>query len=212
MLRLCITLPSIPVFMAFVVGVHRTVLLNERREGVGFFRLNTYLNRYFFAWLKIFFCTLPAIIVVAFFVGLISLGMFGPPTQGGTPNIGAFLFIFLLVGAIGLSLFVRLALALPDAALGQSGGLSLAWSSSRDNWLRLILVTLLVCSPIYLIGLLPMLPALKSMMLTHSQILSVPLQILNAAVRTLLAAIFTVTLSLSYDSLVRGGGPQEAQP
>jgi hypothetical protein len=179
--------------MGFAVGVHRFVLAGEARRGLAFFRW----DRHFIRYLLLSFLLLLLALVA---VGMVMLAAGnGPGTEavrvdGATALFGtAALFVVSLVIA-------RLSLLLPAAAVGEEVPARTIWQASEGNGFRLLATGFLTVLPF--IGLEMMLIGLKDSMQPF-----IVVTILLSLVTSAQLIVLTIMLALSYDVLVRGGGP-----
>jgi hypothetical protein len=183
------------VIAAFAVGIHRYVLANEARPGLGFFRWDSHFLRYILL-------TLLLLLLVAVAAGmvLVALGVdptAHPPELKPDPTMA-------LIGSAALftvSVIVsRLSLLLPAAALGDAVPARTIWQSTERNGFRLLATALLVALPFVIVD-----TALAG--LRDVAGLALPVTILRGLVTSAQLIVITIMLSLSYDVLVRGGGP-----
>jgi hypothetical protein len=213
-----ITLSSFAVIafsMTVIVGIHRTVLLDETRRGIGFLRLDGNLLRYIGTWIMLMLLAvlfavilLLALIVVGFATGLIK--------QRAASEA------WILLAGIGVAfilgiLFLRFMLALPAAAVGSADGLGVSWSATRGNWMRLLGTVILTSLPFIAIDILLAVPAMQDAMSSLRAGVQKPIEqpifilVASSLIKAIDLAVLTVMLSLSYDVLVRGGGPATAE-
>ncbi len=188
------------VMMSFIVGLHRTVLLDEIREGSGFLRWDSNLWKYIKAALTVLLFSLAASIVF----GLALIVVFGAGGLMATFLLHrAVLFgILSLPFLLGLFIMLKIGLAFPAAALGYSDVFYLSWRLTAGNLPRLLAVFLLTYLPFLLISLLISLLLLRVAMMPLSSlpfdflILAVGLagEIISAAS----ISVMTVALSLSF--------------
>ena len=142
--------------LSFTVGLHRTVLLDEMREGAAFLRFDRYLwNSVKTALLALLAAATLSLIFIAALVlplgtgNLMVLFLLHPFAA-----CGLLLPAWLAASYVGL----RISLAFPAAALGYRSVFFLSWRISQGNVLRLFATALLVYLPFLLPGLL-LLPA-----------------------------------------------------
>jgi len=107
-----------------------------------------------------------------------------------------------------------LMLALPAAALGDDDRLRFSWKATEGNWLRLAAAAAaaLTLLPIMIaqtvaIFLTVLLSEIAMHSMSHSFQEPILVLVVSAAIRAVSLAVLTVMVSLSYDVLVRGGGP-----
>lgn len=179
--------------VGFAVGIQRFVLAGEARPGFAFFRWDRHFVRYLLLTLLLLLLVAVAVVMVLGGVG------FDPATQ--TPRVdpaGA------LIGSVALFVvsvvISRLSLLLPAAAVGDEVPAKTIWQASIGNGFRLLATTLLTALPFLLIEM--MLLAVKG-----EGRLSLIVTILASLVSSAQLIVLTVMLALSYDVLVRGGGP-----
>lgn len=210
-LVLLISFTVIVFSMSVVVGIHRTVLLDETRRGIGFLRLDGNLMRYIGAWLLL--ALLGILLAVIFVLLLTILALATGLTKQHSPHpvliaVSSFVAVFIL----GI-FFLRFMLALPAAAVGSKDGLGVSWSATRGNWMRLLAAGILTVLPFLILDVLIAIPvmhnAISALRVGIQKPVEQPIAILFASsfVKAVDLAVLTVMLSLSYDVLVRGGGP-----
>ena len=198
--------------MSFVVGLHRTVLLDEDRPGTAFLHWDEALWSYFKAWLKLtlasagiaFVLTLAGILTMTFTVGQAGL-------LQSFSNHQVSLFVALAAGLLlVVILTTRLSLAFPAAALGETRVFKLSWGLTGNAWPRLVAVFLLVSLPFLAGSLLFSLPLLAGTLavklnggslLDQLNALFLASFVLSAFLKAVSTAVLTVTLSLSYAHL-----------
>jgi len=189
------------VTMSFIVGLHRTVLLDEVRPGAAFLRWDSNLWNY----LKTCLWTMVIGLAAAVAIGLALFVIFG------TSNLmSAFLFKktivmggFSLAFIPGLLLSLKIALAFPAAALGHDDVFNLSWRLTTGNLLRLLAAFLLVSLPFLLASILLGLPILLGATIGTPSVPRVGMAMLilvlaNAIIRLALVSVMTVALSLSF--------------
>ena len=208
--------------MSVAVGVHRTVLLDEVRSGFAFLRGDRHLWSYFKTTVLLLLIYLLLLLGLAAIVGIVGFAVaaFTQGTGMDMPAAARIGFALLVAGmvAVGALVFLRLALALPAAALGDGRWLELSWRATRHNALRLFAASALVFLPWAATILLVELAVVSAFAGFTFETEAMPpgLRLLTLVVQAAASAIavpvFTVMLSLSYDVLVRGGGPQRARP
>ncbi len=208
-LILLISFAVIAFSMSVIVGIHRTVLLDEARQGIGFLRLDGNLMRYIGAWITL---ALLAILFAVIFTLLLAIVGFATGFIGHSQSKAVILFAVIIVFTLGI-FFLRFMLALPAAAVGAKDGLGASWSATRGNWLRLLAVVILTSLPFIAIDLVLIIPTLGDAVTALHAGVQTPIQqpvailVVSAIVKSVDLAVLTVMLSLSYDVLVRGGGP-----
>ncbi len=202
--------------MSVIVGIHRTVLLDETRRGIGFLRLDGNLLRYIGTWLMLMLVgiLLAVIFMLVAFIGGLASGL----SQQRPPHPGIIVLsvsVFALV--IGI-LFLRFMLALPAAAVGSKDGLGVSWSATSGNWLRLVATGFLTFLPFVILNALLLIPVMHTAVSAVHDGLVTPVKqpiailIASSLIKALDLAVLTVMLSLTYDVLVRGGGPTTGEP
>ena len=211
---------KVAISIAFAVGVHRTVLLNEGREGLSFFRWDMNFRRYFVTLLLIVLITvgyLLASILLGAIVG--GIGVFAGKLAGG--GTGAVLMIACGIAALGGFLwltaqFSRVFLALPAAALGEQEAITLSWRATRGNGWLLLGASFLAALPVFVATAIAEAPYIINsvadrMAQPHAPTTPPGLGTIVALslVGALSAPVLITVLSLSYDVLVRGGGPRD---
>ncbi len=181
--------------MAFAVGIHRYVLLGEGRPGFAFFRWDRHFVRY--------------ILLTMLLLLLVVRGR-GDGAGGASASIPASQTIKMdataaLIGSAVLFtvsvIISRLSLLLPSAAIGDEvpARTDLAMATERNGF-RLLATALLVALPFVIVDMA--LAGLRDM-----DGLAFPVTILLGLVTSVQLIVVTIMLSLSYDVLVRGGGP-----
>jgi len=186
--------------MALQVGLHRYVLLGETPGGFQFFRWDRHFIQYALVTLLLFTIGLSA--------GLMILGMAGDPTAQ-PPTLGGAAILFSIAVMLFVALVLsRLALSLPAAALGDQVRGRRIWQATEGNGFRLLGATLLTILPFLVIE-----AALVSQMTSGgNNIGDFVITVLLRMVASVQLIVMTIMLSLSYDVLVRGGGPPARQP
>jgi hypothetical protein len=187
--------------MSVVVGIHRTVLLDDVRSGFGFLRWDRNLLSYFVTSLILGFALISAGVLLA----VVLLRLFGA------------LAIYPVVAVVVLviaALTLRLMLALPAAALGDDDRLRFSWKATEGNWLRLAAAAFLTLLPLMIVQVVTvfiLVSLAQAAMHTTPPLLKEPIAVVavSAAIRAVSLVVLTVMVSLSYDVLVRGGGPPE---
>lgn len=210
---------KLAITMAFAVGVHRTVLLNEDRGGIGFFRWDAALGRYFGATAMIFLISCLYILAIAL-IGFVCAVVIGAAEKLLGGGIGIALSIVVgLAGIVGYALvtgrFLTVTLALPAAALGADQSIATAWRAGRGNSWRLFGAVILAYLPFLVASLIIEAPYFIDAAATlwsepHASMPAPGLGLLalNSLVTAVSAPVLITVVSLSYDVLVRGGGPQ----
>jgi hypothetical protein len=197
--------------MSVIVGIHRTVLLDETRQGVGFLRLDGNLLRYLGAWIML--ALLAGLFAVIFLLLLVVAGFATGFIKRHAPGEGVISLLAITVAFLLGVFFLRFMLALPAAAVGSADGLGVSWSATRGNWLRLLAAGILTSLPFVALDIALAIPAMvHAMSALHADVQKPVVQpiailIASALVKAVDLAVLTVMLSLSYDVLVRGGGP-----
>jgi len=181
--------------MAFAVGIHRFVLLAEAPAGFQFFRWDRHFVQYVVVALLL--------LVMAASALLMAVGALGGDPTAQSPavsGIGALFSLFVMVfAALILS---RFSLALPATALGDPVRPRQIWQMTGGNGWRLLATAMLVVLPFVMLD-----SALNIQIIGAGGIAKI---VLVALLRLIVAAqlvVTTIMLSLSYDVLIRGGGP-----
>lgn len=206
--------------IAFAVGVHRTVLLGEGREGLSFFRWDENFRRYFVTMLLIVLIAVGYMLSSMLLAALVGgIGVFVGKLAGG--GIGAVLMIGFGIAALAGYLwltaqFCRVILALPAAALGEPDALALSWRVTRGNGWLLLGVSFLAALPVLVAAAIAEAPyvinaAADKMAQPHAPTTPPGLGtiVALALIGALSAPVLITVLSLSYDVLARGGGPRD---
>jgi hypothetical protein len=174
----------------FAVGIHRYVLAGEIRPGLGFFRWDRHFVRYILLTLLLLL-----LVVVAAVVVLGTVGFDPAKLDAATTLVGS-------AALFAVSVIIsRLSLLLPSAALGDDVPARTVWKSTERNGFRLLATALLIAFPFLVVEM--MLVGLRG-----AGIFAFLVTILLGLVAAAQLTVVTVMLSLSYDVLVRGGGPQ----
>jgi hypothetical protein len=182
--------------VAFAVGLHRFVLLGEVQAGPRFFRWDRHFVQYVVLTLLLLIMALAAAIIV--------MGVLGTDGTGGTVEPGAPGALFGLAVMLGVALVLsRLALALPAAALGEQKRPREIWQATEGNSFRLLGATLLTALPFLIVE-----AALSRLMPEpRGDVLEILMTVAEGVLSAMQLTVVTVMLSLSYDVLIRGGGP-----
>ncbi len=211
---------KVTISIAFAVGVHRTVLLSEGREGLSFFRWDANFRRYFVTMLLIVLITVGyflASMLLAAIVG--GIGVFVGKLVGG--GIGAVLMIVFGIAALAGFLwltaqFSRVILALPAAALGEQDAIALSWRVTRGNGWLLLGASFLAALPVFVATLIAEAPYMINAIADRMAQPHAPMTppglgtiVALALIGALSAPVLVTVLSLSYDVLARGGGPRD---
>lgn len=182
--------------MAFAVGIHRFVLVGEAPAGFQFFRWDRHFVQYVLVALLLLIMGISAAIMV--------MGVIGDPTAPPSGAGGAsalFGLVALMVIALVLS---RLALTLPWAALGDQIRPRQIWQATERNGFRILAATLITLLPFIVVEgmLVSLVPAsgggAAALIVIALLSLITPIQLI----------VLTIMMSLTYDVLVRGGGPR----
>lgn len=177
----------------FAVGIHRYVLAGEIRPGFAFFRWDRHFVRYILLTLLLLLLVVVAAVMVLGAIG------FDPATQAIKLDAAAALIGSAILFAVSV-IISRLSLLLPSAALGEDVSARVVWQSTEGNGFRLLATALLVALPFLIVDMV--LAGLRDM-----DGLAFPITILLGLVTSVQLIVVTTMLSLSYDVLVRGGGP-----
>jgi len=180
---------------AFAVGIHRFVLLAEAPVGIRFFRWDANFVQYVIVALLLLVMSASVLVMAA---GMTGGDPAAPPTAAN--GVAALFSLFVLIFAAPA--FSRLFLALPSAALGDRVGARRIWQATEGNGFRLLLASLAVILPFVFVDALLFIQAVKAG--GTAKIVAVELIRAVAAVQMV---VWSIMLSLSYDVLVRGGGP-----
>lgn len=181
---------------AFAVGIHRFVLLAEAPGGFRFFRWDANFVQYVIVALLLLVMSAAILVMAAGITG-------GDPAAQPTAANGVAALFSLFVLIFAAPAFSRLFLALPSAALGDRVGARRIWKATEGNGVRLLLASLVVVLPFVFVEAMLFVQAVKAG--GGAKILAVELIRAIAAVQMV---VWSIMLSLSYDVLVRGGGPQ----
>jgi len=177
----------------FAVGIHRFVLAGESRQGFAFFRWDRHFVRYILLTLLLL---LLVIVAAAMVLGAIG---FDPVSQAIKLDAAGALIGSAVLFAVSV-VISRLSLLLPSAAVGDDVPARTVWQSTERNGFRLLATALLVALPFVIVDMA--LAGLRDM-----DGLALPATILLGLVTSVQLIVVTIMLSLSYDVLVRGGGP-----
>ena len=208
------TILSILFSATVIVGIHRTVLLDEVRSGIGFLRLDRNFLRYVGTWLLLLVVGILLFIILGLLAGLI--GAAG--ILVGSPGAHAVIVLTVFASMVVLGgVFLRFMLALPAAALGDKDRLGVSWNATKGNWWRLFVVTFLTFMPFLILSIIASIPAMTTAVHNMQSVLqggtpvqakpSIAMVLFGAAIKAIDIGVLTVMLSLCYDVLVRGGGP-----
>ena len=200
---LAVSIAGIIGLMTFAVGLHRTILLREVRQGIVFLRWDTHLRHYGWTWFKIFVLAIGCAITLAFGGGIVA-GLMHFEAKWKAIAIG-----IAALAAVGALVVPRSVLALPAAALDQTGPIYQSWRITQGNWLRMIGVLVLATLPFLVLAVLLELPVLAATAMSKlvpnmaEALISLKYVLMgfSAALRAVSTAVLTVTLSLSYDAL-----------
>jgi hypothetical protein len=199
------------VTIAFAVGLHRTVLLDEAQSGLRFFRLDGNFLRYLGTSLLLFLIWMVYAVGAGFTIGLAAVAV--AAVAGKLPVVA--ILGGLAAGIVYILVTVRflsLQLALPAAALGQPERIATAWRAGAGNSFRLLATFILACMPFMILILIVGMPYfvdIVTAVANHTPqprpgtVATIALALINAAS----IPVLLTGLSLSYDVLVRGGGP-----
>jgi len=182
--------------MAFAVGIHRYVLLAEIRRGFQFFRWDRHFIQYVLIAVLLF--------ILAVTAALMIFGIIGDDPSGTPPGVAGFTAIFGLAVMLVVALLIsRLSLALPLAAVGDQIRTRAIWQATDGNGFRLLATTLITVLPFLVVeaALLRLMPE------PSGGTLEILLTIVLGLISPIQLIVVTIMLSLSYDVLVRGGGP-----
>lgn len=179
--------------MAFAVGIHRFVLLAEAPAGFRFFRWDRNFIQYVVVALLLLIIGASAL--------LMAVGALGgdPTAQPAVSGVGALFSLFVMVfAALILS---RFSLALPATALGDPVRPRQIWQMTVGNGWRLVATAMLVVLPFFVLD------ALYIQILGADGMAKLVLIAMLRLTATVQLVVTTIMLSLSYDVLIRGGGP-----
>jgi hypothetical protein len=182
--------------IAFAVGIHRFVLQGEARPGFQFYRWDRHFVQYVLITLLL--------LILAMMAALIVVGFIGADAAEGNAEPGAIGALAGIVMMIGVALMLsRLSLALPSAALGDGKRPRDIWLATGGNSFRLLGATLLTALPFLVVevALSRLVPSPGGGAIEFAVIVA------EAAISTARLIVVTTMLSLSYDVLIRGGGP-----
>ena len=179
---------------SFAVGIHRFVLAGEIRPGFQFFRWDRHFVRYILLTLLLLLLVVVAVVMV---LGAVA---FDPGTQ--TIKLDAATALIGSAALFAVSVIVsRLSLLLPSAAAGDDVSARAVWQATERNGFRLLATALLIALPFLVVDM--MLISLRGV-----DAFAFVATILLGLTTSAQLIVVTVMLSLSYDVLVRGGGPQ----
>lgn len=219
---ICGFLGKLAISMAFAVGVHRTVLLDEEVGGVSFFRFGDGFWRYLGASLMLIpvgLCYALAMVAIGVVLGLGTAGAMKAIGGGGGVALSGVLMLAGLAGYFAATArFMSLWLSLPAAAVGGDRGLVSAWHAGRGNGWRLFGAFMLSALPFIIGSVIVQAPHMIDVIASvtadpHAKPppLGLGTIIANSLIVALLTPVMITVLSLCYDVLVRGGGPQPGQ-
>jgi hypothetical protein len=181
---------------AFAVGIHRFVLLAEAPSGFRFFRWDGNFVQYVIVALVLLLMSVSILVMVGGLTG-------GDPAAQPSAASGVAALFSLFILAFAAPMFSRLFLALPSAALGDRVGTRRIWKATEGNGLRLLLASLLVVFPFLVVDALLFVGLPKAGGGATFLLLE-----LIRGVMAVQMVIWSIMLSLSYDVLVRDGGPR----
>jgi hypothetical protein len=184
---------------AFAVGIHRFVLLAEAPSGFRFFRWDGNFVQYVIVALLLLVMSVSILLMAAGLTG-------GDPAAQPSAASGLAALFSLFVMVFAAPAFSRLFLALPSAALGDRVGTRQIWKATEGNGVRLLLASLLVVFPFLVVDALLFVEVLKAGGGAKFLVLE-----LIRGVSAVQMVVWSIMLSLSYDVLVRGGGPPARQ-
>lgn len=213
-----ILLIAVSVFaMSVAVGIHRTVILEEDRHGLRFWRRSGTLGSYFWTAFGLGFLGIVFSLILAYFFTHFAEAMGWwqrPPAIAGRHRQSFPAGAIWAAGAIYMFLFLRFMLALPAAAIGDHDGIRLSFRDTHGNWLRLTAVAILTALPWLALTAV-------SVALTRDQIneamrtgvsphyYSAPAYVaLSSAIYVIELAVLSAMLSISYGQLARGRTPK----
>lgn len=182
--------------MAFAVGIHRYVLLAELRPGFQFFRWDRHFVQYVLIALLL--------LILAMTAALMIFGVVGSDPAHATNGMGGATALFGLAVMLVVGLVLsRLALALPLAAIGDQVRTRAVWQATDGNGFRLLATMLLTFLPFLVVeaALIHLLPD------PGGGLLEAVITVLLGLISPIQLIVVTIMLSLSYDVLIRGGGP-----
>jgi hypothetical protein len=190
--------------LSFAVGIHRYVLLAERRGPLGFFHRDRKFAMFALQSIKLFIAGLLVAALVDAMLG---------GASGGSGGAGVAALLVLATVPLAALALARLALVLPATALGERIAPQSIWERTAGNGLRLLASSMLALSPFLLFeGVLARLynspgadPALS-----HFGIEEALITIVVGLASSAQLIVFTVVLALQYDALIRGNGPADA--
>jgi hypothetical protein len=193
--------------LSLAVGIHRFVLVAETPSATGFFHLDRNFIRYLMNALTLFVSAFLAVMLV-----MVTLGVGnGDAAASANPNgLGALIALALLpLAAVALS---RLSLMLPAAALGEPVPMSAIWRRTSGNGLRLLATSLISLAPFMIVDgvLLEVDQAISDA--ARFGVADAVIAILIGLISSAQLIVVTIVLSLQYDALIRGGGPQRDAP
>lgn len=180
---------------AFSVGLFRTIILDEVREGFAFLRWGfefwRYLKTVLIATLGVLFLGLAVLLVAGAKFGDADLQSWRVILIGGLASLPA------------IYVAARLFLAFPAAALGRDKVFRLSWRATEGNALRLLAALFLTTlAPTLIGGLLDLAAAANGP-------LALPATLLSSAVEVLDTAVITASLALSYRTLAPAPSPED---
>lgn len=178
--------------MAFAVGLHRRILLDEPRQDFALLSPTRTLLAYMWTALK----TSVAMGLIAALL-MLPVGVYQGVTTAATgqkPSVEHLLPNSFAAILVSLLIAVRLMLSLPGAATGGERSLRQSWRMTRGNWGRLIVIVLLVALPFQL-------PSLAVQLISLGDV-SWAASVFNAILTIAALPVMTVALSLSYRTLV----------
>lgn len=189
--------------IAFVVGLHRAIILGEVRTGPAFFRWDRYMVRYAMATILFSFMLIGLALVLVW----ISHGFLAD-----LQSLPAWQFAALALLAIPVAyLMIRVTLAFAAAAVGERNVFRFSWRATSGNTLRLFGVLTLTMIPPLVVGLIVFTPifvaaGLENVATTAN---SPAFLVVDAIIGAAVTVLMTVAVSFSYQILAPS---QSAEP
>jgi hypothetical protein len=182
----------------FAVGIHRHIVLGQPASWI-FFRFRKYELFYILTTIVIFGIMLALFLAVFFLLPAFAPAL-APGPEGGIPI--AVTLIFVAVWVIYIWLYVKLILALPNAAVTGRISLARSWNALRGNFWRFIGYSLVILLSYFVPILLLSLIATGLLQAQSGAFVAVVLNLVIMVISIFLGVSFLAYLSYVYRQLV----------
>ena len=204
--------------LAFVVGVQRNILCDERRDGLSFFHFDQHLRRYILVHVKLAMILFPVMLFLSFVLVMVGAGL-GRKYDMVPEDEALIILIPFCLAVIGfIWLCTRLSLALPAAAVGDAKPIAQSWRATRGAAFRiwaalalaaLPLLVLMAPANLWLAASIASIHQIdETTRVTLSPASLLLAEVMVAAVSVVASILFSATLSYVYAFLVRGNSHQ----